>query len=153
MLRGNYIGTNSSDNEDIGNFSYGIHIKDTSGVKIGGIEEDQGITIAFNGSIREQRGHGIVIEGGTKNAIRRNSIFENSGRGIDLVDENFPGATPYAFNIPDASEDLNGDLIISTSEDSNGNGLQNFGDHDTGSNELQNYPVVTDVKFGAVHKP
>ncbi len=127
VIRGNYIGTNPDDNEDIGNFSYGIHVKDTSEIKIGGIEEDQGNTIAFNGSIHKQRGHGIVIDGGTKNVIRGNSIFENSGRGIDLVDEFFPEGYPFAFTLPDPGT--------------------TFSDGDTGSNDLQNYPVVTDVKF------
>ncbi len=136
IIRGNYIGTNSSDNEDIGNFSYGIHIKDTSGVKIGGIEEGQGNTIAFNGSIREQRGHGVVIDGGTKNAIRGNSIFENSGRGIDLVDEEFPRRTLFAFTIPDPANISAGTMP----------------DADTGSNDLQNYPVVSLVRFAGAQR-
>lgn len=128
-ILGNYIGTNP-DEDELGNSSYGIHIKDASETKIGGLGDNQGNTIAFNGDLHDQRGHGIVIEGGTKNSIRANSIFENNGRGIDLVDENFGVTTPYAFTITDPT--VFGDT---------------WSDADSGSNELQNYPLVTDVEF------
>lgn len=147
IIHGNFIGTNSLDAE-LGNDEHGILIKDSSDNEIGGTGADEGNTVAFNGFVLEQRGHGIVIDGGTGNAIRMNSVFSNEGRGINLVDKNFPMSVPYAFTLPDPSEDADGFLDLDPpSEDRNNNGVLDFADADTGSNQLQNYPVVTDVKF------
>jgi len=146
IIHGNFIGTNTLDDE-LGNDEYGIKIQDSSDNEIGGTEMGEGNTIAFNGFVLEQRGHGILIDGGTGNAIRKNSIFKNLGRGISLVDKRFPASIPYSFNIPDPSEDLSGNLSVDDSEDFNRNGKQDFADADTGSNGLQNYPLVTHVEF------
>jgi hypothetical protein len=61
---------------------------------------------------------GIVVTMGPGNAIRGNSIYGNTGLGIDFVDPF--SSVPYA-NDP--------------------------GDGDTGGNELQNFPILTSVDF------
>jgi len=132
-ILGNYIGTNPFD-EELGNY-----------------ETDANV-IAFNGSILDEGGHGIIISGGFFNAIRKNSIFENAGRGISLRNDRFPASMPYAFNLPDAGEDLNGSLLLADAEDLNDNDVLDFPDADSGPNGLQNFPLVTHVQFGASTK-
>lgn len=60
-----------------------------------------------NGYGLEFRGHGVVISEGSQNSIRRNSIFDNAGRGIDLNDD--------AISLNDLRDD-----------DSGANGLQDY---------------------------
>ena len=62
---------------------------------------------------------GIEVQAGTRNAISRNSIFSNAGLGIDL----------------------RGGF-----EDAAGNTANDPGDIDSGSNGLQNKPVLTSAK-------
>ena len=149
QIKGNYIGTNESD-ADLGNFKHGILIRESSNNMIGGAVVNEGNTIAYNGVGLDQRGHGIVIESGTGNAIRRNSMYSNAGRGIDLVNPFFPLATPYAFNIADGGEDANGNLSLDPGEDQatpdrQKDGVLQFPDADAGANNLQNAPHVDEV--------
>jgi parallel beta-helix repeat protein len=127
IVSGNLIGTAIDGATALGNQKCGVRIEggsnsnqistDGKGAKIAA----EGNTIAFNGMALNRKGHGVVVTAGTKNVIRRNSIFSNQGRGIDLHSK----AGDDGFTINDAK-----------------------GDADVGANNLQDYPVVTGVKFG-----
>src|SRR5204862_6481323 len=56
---------------------------------IGGFDLFEGNRIAFNGTNLFKHGHGVVIETGNHNPIVGNSIWDNSGRGIDLFNDSF----------------------------------------------------------------
>jgi len=81
IIQGNYIGTNINGTADLGNGGDGIYIAGNSDSnEIGGIGAGQENIIAFNG------GDGIDINSDTSefNPIRRNSIFNNAQKGINL---------------------------------------------------------------------
>jgi CSLREA domain-containing protein/uncharacterized repeat protein (TIGR01451 family) len=101
----NLIGLNAAGTAGIANGGDGVFVNNASNNSIGLI--DLGNTIAFN-ALR-----GVRVEGGTGNAILDNSIFSNTGLGIDLDGD---GVTP-----------------------------NDAGDTDTGANNLQNFPVITQI--------
>jgi len=110
-IAGNYIGTTSSD-DDLGNGTHGIYMFETaSNNTIGGITAAHGNVIANNG------GDGIFLSasGNTGNSILSNTMYDNTGLGIDL------GANGVTANDYDIDDD------------------------DTGANLLQNFPVITDA--------
>lgn len=78
VIRGNYVGTDSSGSLYLGNSNAGIRLADGSNNIIGGLVSGAGNTIAYN------QGIGIVIELGVENSLRRNVIYDNDGLGIDL---------------------------------------------------------------------
>jgi ELWxxDGT repeat protein len=86
-IQGNLIGAASDGTTDRGNREHGIRIEDGRLNPIGGTIAGEGNTIAFNGGALQRHGHGVEIVSGFGNAIRRNSIFSNAGRGIDLGDD------------------------------------------------------------------
>jgi hypothetical protein len=149
-VQGNLIGTTDSGTEPLGNEKHGILILDASDSLIGGPNDDEGNKIAFNGGGRlnagsgdpviynglqvHRLGHGVVVESGTANRIRRNSIFSNEGRGIDLGNDS-------SFTLNDAKP-ITGNIIAG----------DEVWDTDYGANNLQNYPTVTSVKFGFLAK-
>jgi len=83
IVRGNQIGNNTMGNGGAGIFVQG------SGNMIGGFGLRDGNKIGFNGTNLRQRGHGVVIESGTNNAILGNSFLANAGRAIDLGNDSF----------------------------------------------------------------
>jgi len=93
VVAGNFIGTNAGGTADLGNSSVGIWIQNfSSGNTIGGTTADAGNIIAFNA------GNGVtvglnVLDASLDNAVLENSIFSNSGLGID-VDNTAPQAAP-----------------------------------------------------------
>ncbi len=111
QLLGNYIGTDITGTQPLGNAGNGVRIEESAtNNSLGGPLAGQGNTIAFN------TGNGVRVltsPNSNGNSIRRNSIFSNGGLGIDLGGD---GVTP---NDP--------------------------GDGDQGSNNLQNFPVITSV--------
>ena len=119
-VQANVIGMTSDENEDVlymGNKGYGIFVYRSKDNLIGGEQDGQGNTIAFNAK------GGVVISTtvSTGNRILRNSIFNNQGAhnlGIDLGED---GVTPN-----DAD------------------------DGDIGPNDLQNFPVITDIQGNQV---
>jgi hypothetical protein len=115
-IQANHIGIGVGD-VPLGNGTFGIDVRGGVLNEIGGPDEGNGNTVAHNGfqATPAVRGHGIIIQSGTRNAIRRNSVFDNAGRGIDLGDDSFT--------------------------------VNDLRDVDTGSNDLQDYPVVTEVTF------
>lgn len=109
LVQGNFIGTDVSGNGNLGNSTHGVFIN-TSNNTIGGAAPAAGNVIAYNG------GDGVCVHFGTGNAIRMNSISNNTDLGIDLgvgglgcFDEG--GVTP-----------------------------NDQGDADVGANDLQNFP-------------
>ena len=67
---------------------------------IGGFAPGAGTVIAFNG------GDGVVVDTGSANAIKRNSIFSNGGSGIDLVNG---GNVSQAAPVLTSAVTVNGD--------------------------------------------
>jgi hypothetical protein len=79
IIQGNFIGLNAAGTAPLGNTGQGIFITGAINNIIGGTQTGAGNKIAFNG------GAGVAITGsGQGNAIRGNSIFSNTGLGIDL---------------------------------------------------------------------
>lgn len=78
IVQGNTIGTDITGTADLRNASHGVEIEQSSNSTIGGITAGAGNVIAFNGA------DGVNIYPGTGNAIHSNSIFSNTGLGIDL---------------------------------------------------------------------
>jgi hypothetical protein len=106
-VQGNFIGTDATGGQPLGNGGRGVAILSGTNNLIGGPAPGEGNVIAHNG-----RG-GVYVTAGAGNAILANAVFANTGLGIDL-DAN--GVTP---NDP--------------------------GDGDGGSNNRQNYPILTAV--------
>jgi parallel beta-helix repeat protein len=105
FVQGNFIGTDVTGTNDLGNGANGINIfgsNDAVGAATGGANR-----IAFNHSA------GVFVNGSTGNVILGNSIFSNTGLGIDL---SFSGVTANDVTPP--------------------------ADSDTGANNLQNFPVI-----------
>jgi hypothetical protein len=79
IIQGNFIGLNAAGTAPLGNTGQGVFITGAINNIIGGTQTGAGNKIAFNG------GAGVAITGsGQGNAIRGNSIFSNTGLGIDL---------------------------------------------------------------------
>src|SRR5712692_2073565 len=114
VVQGNLIGTQVDGIRPLGNSSAGIEVFFGSNSIIGGTSSGASNTIAFNGH------GGVAVFSRTGNAIRSNSIFLNSGLGIDLT----------ILSLPD------------------GMTLNDPGDADTGANNLQNFPVLTSATSG-----
>ena len=102
VVRGNFIGTDVTGPVGVGNTRWGVLLSTGApGNTIGGTSTGDGNTIAHNS------GDGVLVSSGTDTAILGNSIFFNTGLGIDL--------SPGGVSANDA-----GDV------DSGANNLQNF---------------------------
>ena len=126
VIQGNLIGTDVSGVTALGNNGDGVSITlFVADTIIGGTPTGSGNTVAFNG------GDGVSTQSlsGTGNSINLNSMFLNTGIGIDLADDgataNDPGdgdaGANNLQNFPDmasAEIDLNGDLVVEYSLDS-----------------------------------
>ncbi len=107
-IEGNYIGVQMNGISPLGNQDAGVLIDtDASFNVVGGTIPEAGNVIAY--SLRD----GVLIESGTRNTVRLNSIHSNVGIGINLVS---PGVARQTLNDED--------------------------DSDTGPNNLQNFPEV-----------
>jgi hypothetical protein len=79
LVQGNFIGTQIDGTSPLGNSGAGVLVEVlASNNSIGGTASGAGNVIAFNGD------DGVTISSGTGNAVLSNSIFSNSGLGIDL---------------------------------------------------------------------
>jgi len=96
VIQGNLIGTDATGSAPLGNGSVFIGGAGIEGGgnnnTIGGTVPGAGNVIAFNmgppaGAPQQGHGQGVVLFGGTGISIRGNSIFSNSGLGIDLKDD------------------------------------------------------------------
>jgi hypothetical protein len=120
VIRGNFIGTDSTGTHDLGNQLRGIRFANSDDMVIGGAGGGQGNWIAFNSM--------AGIEGSSGQAeIRGNRIWNNkstspqNGLGIDL----------------------SGNLVL-------GVNINDAGDADTGPNGQQNFPFLTATGPGLV---
>jgi hypothetical protein len=118
VITGNRIGIGVN-GSPIPNLFTGISAFDNQET-IGGENPGEGNIIALNGVGFPGVVPGVAVQNGTKNKISGNSIYGNTGKGIDF---NFP------FTISPTPND--------------------HCDLDTGANNLQNYPVITAVTPGA----
>lgn len=87
VVQNNAIGTNSGGTLNLANGGDGVRVNAGSGSTIGGSIAAAANTIAFNG------GDGVRILSGDRNGIRRNSMFTNTGLGINLdtgANDNIP---------------------------------------------------------------
>lgn len=116
VIKGNLIGLNAQGTGPLPNTQQGVNFSTGSqnANTLGGIENGAANKIAFNA------GPGIFVFSGTGGSIRGNSIFSNSGLGIDLHTLTAAGVTPNDPN-----------------------------DADLGANNLQNFPVITTVSSNA----
>ena len=116
VVQGNYIGPDKNGGSGLATSNgQGVYITGASGNTIGGTAAGAGNVIAYNQSANG----GVIVSSGTQNAIFGNSIFSNSGLGIDLAPSNAFGVT-----------------------------TNDAGDGDSGPNNLQNYPVLSSVATG-----
>jgi CSLREA domain-containing protein len=112
----NLIGLNRSLNA-LGNGNHGITLA-SIGVQVGGSTPAEGNQIAYNGTQGNNYAGVLVYGGGYGNTVRNNSIYSNSGLGIDLTNSNSPrGSDGVTAN----------DCHL---------------DPDTGTNDLQNFPLL-----------
>ena len=78
IVKGNYIGTNAAGTGTIGNYNGGVTITTSSNNTVGGVANGEGNLLSGNGN------SGVIVIGGTGNAILSNSIYGNVLYGIDL---------------------------------------------------------------------
>ena len=78
VIQGNWIGTDKSGQNTIGNYYGGLLLTNAIGVSIGGTGPGQGNVIANN------NGNAIELDGGDHDPIEQNSIYNNLGQGILL---------------------------------------------------------------------
>ncbi len=114
-VQGNFIGTTSSGSGQLGNDNQGARFQSSSNNTLGGTGAGAGNTIAFNGAL------GVFAPNGVGNAVLGNSIFENTGMGInwsdDFVTPNDPndtdGGANNLQNFPDPVS-INGSVITAS---------------------------------------
>jgi parallel beta-helix repeat protein len=82
QIKGNYIGTDISGTQPLGNTGNGVRFGLQDGVSdyntVGGVLPGAGNVIAYNGEA------GVVVRGGIGQTISGNSIYSNGTLGIDL---------------------------------------------------------------------
>jgi uncharacterized repeat protein (TIGR01451 family) len=120
VFSNNWIGTDAT-GAHLGNSGVGFELLGSRN-KVGAVNASTRANfVAFNGAALGPKGFGILVLEGSQNALRANSVYENSGRGIALGDTG-----PHRN---DAGV-INGTTLVIAP------------DLDTGSNGLQNYPVA-----------
>ncbi len=121
VVQGNYIGTDVTGAQPLGNHDGGISLVGND-LMIGGATAGAGNTIMFNGTSQNQRPGVGVVGSSYRIAILGNSIYSNAGLGIDLGNGQIPdGVTP--------NDSCDVDTLI--------------------PNNGQNYPVLTSVVPGS----
>jgi titin len=106
VVQGNFIGTDKSGTLQLGNGQNGVRIRkiDTfqaSHNTVGGTAAGAGNIIAFNGQ------DGVLVDGGTNDAIFENSVFSNTGPGIELINHgNHDQAAPVLSSAVTTGSDI-----------------------------------------------
>ena len=124
VIQGNYIGVGADGTTQIGNYQEGIYIKG-SNTTVGGTAAGAGNVITYSGrvggSINGMTWAGVMLSNvaNSGNAIQGNSIYDNTGLGIDL----------------------------GNSGENDGVTANDVGDADSGANGLQNFPVVASASY------
>jgi uncharacterized repeat protein (TIGR01451 family) len=78
-VHGNLIGTDVTGTNALGNIAHGIQFTSTARTNIiGGVSAGEANIIAFNGA------DGVFVGSGSNNVVRGNSLFSNTGLGIDI---------------------------------------------------------------------
>ena len=94
-IQNNRIGIGVGD-AAIGNDYDGVYMQDSDDVLVGGDGEGEDNVIAFNGA------SGVLVYSGTRDSIRRNSIYSNGWIGIDIdkpgISKNDPGDADTGAN-------------------------------------------------------
>ncbi len=135
IVQGNFIGTKADGATALGNTKHGVFVGNPTDIgeepdlgpssdnTVGGTGSGAGNVIAFNGE------DGVYVGSGTGNAVEGNSIFSNTGLGIDLGEDGRTatdsGDSDFGANklqnFPDlvaAQIDATGSLFIEYSVDS-----------------------------------
>ena len=132
---------NSGTNAASGNRS-GNHIYLNSGsVPTGIVIQNNFIGTNSSGANLGNALDGIKVEGGGADTITGNQIAYSGGAGIDLL-----SGSPTGISIRSNSIYSNAGLGIDLGND--GVTANDFGDGDTGPNNLQNFPVISQVSAG-----
>jgi CSLREA domain-containing protein len=175
IVAGNFIGTDVTGTQDVGNAFDGVVMVDgTSENLIGGTEAGAGNVLSGNGAngvaiyqvgtmgnlvqgnhigsdvtgtlALNNSGHGVAIAAGASNNLiggtssgAGNTIVFNNASGVLLGGDAGTGNASLSNSIHS-----NGDLGIDLGED--GVTLNDLFDTDGGSNNLQNFPFITDVR-------
>jgi hypothetical protein len=92
LVQGNYVGTQANGTSRLGNAANGVAILLSANDNMTGGSLSSGNVIAYNG------GSGVLIDQGIGNGVKCNSIFANSGLGVDLGGD---GMTPNDPNDAD----------------------------------------------------
>lgn len=104
-IQGNLIGTSATGAQGPGN-TVGVRLAgEVSGTQIGGNSGPEGNVIAGN------RDAGVSIATGARNTIRSNSIFDNNGVGIRLVDAAANAGMPRP-SVTSISRQLDGSYVV-----------------------------------------
>ncbi len=173
FVRGNYIGTDITGTQDIGNAFHGIVCVQDTGNTIGGLNNSSGNLCSGNGQ------GGITLDQTTNCAIQGNTLgtdpagdidLGNGFSGVLLVDssDNLIDSNTAAFNERDgiliAGNSVNNrtsqnstysnaflgiDLATVLAPNAFGDGVtaNDPGDPDTGPNNHQNFPVISNVSL------
>ena len=115
IIQGNYIGTDKDGTAPLANSSTGVYILDgAQNNTIGGTATGEGNTIAYNGA------DGVYIKDATTDAneISGNSIFENTGLGIDLdgAGANNDKAAPTISSLVQNASDFDVSVTITSGD-------------------------------------
>ncbi len=106
-VQGNYIGTDVSGTQVLGNGRNGVHLEDTSDNNlIGGPTAGASNVIAFNGN------DGVLVDTATGDAIQQNSIHDSGNLGIELIN-NGNNNQPYPV-LSSATSDGSSTTIVGT---------------------------------------
>jgi hypothetical protein len=119
VVQGNFIGTDATGTAAMGNHGPAVSIYGSTGATIGGIGAGEANTMAYNGTGGVSGA--VWVGASTAATIRGNSIHDNLATGIDLS----AGGGPDGVTAND------------------------LGDADAGGNNLQNFPIVSTVTYGA----
>jgi streptogramin lyase len=113
LVEGNSVGTDAAGTGPVGNGGNGVWVgPGGSNNTIGGLAPGAGNTVADNAAT------GVVIAGGSGNAVRGNAVFANAGLGIDLGNDGVTANTGTE-NTAQPNAGMNDPVFASVSETGN----------------------------------